>query len=119
VTLFNDEKEHLKKFILNYHIIENEEMPDIEVDDFFQIDSNLATNINETTNADDHIYMNELDVLIDRICNDREYILFMLLRSGRSIKDIANVFELSESRIYQLFDLLLDKIIVNKEGLNE
>lgn len=65
------------------------------------------------------MYMNELDILINRICNDREYFVFMLLRSGRSIKDIANVFELSESRIYQLFDLLLDKIIVNKEGLNE
>ncbi|PTI42347.1 pathogenicity island family protein [Staphylococcus succinus] len=119
MTLLKNEKESLKRFILNYHLIENEEMLDIEVDDFFQIDSNVATNINETTNVDDHIYMNELDILIDRICDDREYILFMLMSSGRSIKDIATIFGLSESRIYQLMDLLLEKIIVNKEGLNE
>lgn len=85
MTVFVEDKESLKNFILNYHLIESEETEDedIEVDDFFQIDDSLSFNTNETTNVDDHIYMNELDMLVDRICNERECVLFMLLRSGR------------------------------------
>ncbi|MEJ7493881.1 MULTISPECIES: hypothetical protein [Staphylococcus] len=115
MTVFVEDKESLKNFILNYHLIENEETEDIEVDDFFQIDESLSFNTSETTNVDDHIYMNELDIIVDRICNDREYILFMFLRSGRPTKDIARIFELSESRINQLTNSLIDKIIENKE----
>ncbi|MEJ7427819.1 MarR family transcriptional regulator, partial [Staphylococcus haemolyticus] len=71
MTVFVEDKESLKNFILNYHLIEDEGTEDIEVDDFFQINESLSFNINGTTNVDDHIYMNELDILVDLICNDR------------------------------------------------
>lgn len=48
MTVFVEDKESLKNFILNYHLIESEETEDedIEVDDFFQIDDSLSFNTN-------------------------------------------------------------------------
>lgn len=43
----------------------------------------------QTTHTDDHICMNELEILVERVCTNRELILFLLLRSGRSTKNIA------------------------------
>ena len=59
--------------------------------------------------------MNELDILVDRIADFREYNIFMLLCHGRTYKDIAKILEITQSRVQQLFDGLLNKIIENKE----
>ncbi|PNZ86333.1 helix-turn-helix domain containing protein [Staphylococcus devriesei] len=116
--MIDDDKETLKTFILNYHNYCDDEVNEISSDDFFMLKDDVALYSSETTHTDDHIYMNELETLVDRVCTQREVILFLLLRSGRSVKDIARIFELTETRINQLINQLLDKIIENKEGLN-
>lgn len=65
----------------------------------------------QTINADEHIFMNDLDILVDRIADFREYNIFMLLCHGRTYEDIARILEITKVRVQQLFDGLLDKII--------
>lgn len=112
------DKETLKTFILNYHNYMNDVEPEISADDFFMLNDEEEIYSTQTTHTDDHIYMNELEILVERVCTHRELILFLLLRSGRSTKDIAHIFELSVTRINQLTNQLIDKIIENKEWLN-
>ncbi|WP_234014770.1 hypothetical protein [Staphylococcus chromogenes] len=73
------DKETLKTFILNYHNYVNDVEPEVSADD-------LEIYSTQTTHTDDHIYMNELEILVERVCTHRELILFLLLRSGRSTK---------------------------------
>ncbi|EZI36526.1 helix-turn-helix transcriptional regulator [Staphylococcus haemolyticus] len=116
--MFVGDKETLKTFILNYHNCVNDVEKEVSADDFFTLNDDVDEYSYQTINADDHIFMNELETLVDRICTQRELILFLLLRSGRSSKDIAQIFELSVNRINQLTNQLIDKIIENKEWLN-
>lgn len=116
--MFVGDKETLKTFILNYHNYVNDVEKEVSADDFFTLNDDVDEYSYQTINADDHIFMNELETLVDRICTQRELILFLLLRSGRSSKDIAQIFELSVNRINQLTNQLIDKIIENKEWLN-
>ncbi|MCM3508662.1 MULTISPECIES: MarR family transcriptional regulator [Staphylococcus] len=96
----------------------NDVEPEVSADDFFTLNDVPETYLTQTTHTDDHIYMNELEIFVERVCTHRELILFLLLRSGRSTKDIAQIFELSVTRINQLTNQLIDKIIGNKECLN-
>lgn len=116
--MFVGDKETLKTFILNYHNYVNDVEKEVSADDFFMLNDDVELYSSEITHTDNHIYMNELEILVDRICTQRELILFLLLRSGRSSKDIAQIFELSVNRINQLTNQLIDKIIENKEWLN-
>ena len=116
--MFVGDKETLKTFILNYHNYVNDVEKEVSADDFFMLNDDVELYSLEITHTDNHIYMNELEILVDRICTQRELILFLLLRSGRSSKDIAQIFELSVNRINQLTNQLIDKIIENKEWLN-
>ncbi|MCH4491127.1 helix-turn-helix transcriptional regulator [Staphylococcus haemolyticus] len=116
--MFVGDKETLKTFILNYHNYVNDVEKEVSADDFFMLNDDVELYSSEITHTDNHIYMNELETLVDRICTQRELILFLLLRSGRSSKDIAQIFELSVNRINQLTNQLIDKIIENKEWLN-
>ncbi|WP_053038740.1 helix-turn-helix transcriptional regulator [Staphylococcus haemolyticus] len=116
--MFVGDKETLKTFILNYHNYVNDVEEEVSADDFFMLNVDVELYSSEITHTDNHIYMNELETLVDRICTQRELILFLLLRSGRSSKDIAQIFELSVNRINQLTNQLIDKIIENKEWLN-
>lgn len=116
--MFVGDKETLKTFILKYHNNVDDDYKDVSANDFFTLNDDVDEYSYQTINADDHIFMNELETLVDRICTQRELILFLLLRSGRSSKDIAQIFELSVNRINQLTNQLIDKIIENKEWLN-
>lgn len=58
--------------------------------------------------------MNDLNLLVDRIADFREYNIFILLCNGRTFGDIAKILEMSKTRVQQLFDGLLNKII--KQG---
>lgn len=116
--MFVGDKETLKTFILNYHNYVNDVEIEVSADDFFMLNDDVELYSSEITHTDNHIYMNELEILVDRICTQRELILFLLLRSGRSSKDIAQIFELSVTRINQLTNQLIDKIIENKEWFN-
>lgn len=116
--MFVGDKETLKTFILKYHNNVDDDYKDVSANDFFTLNDDVDEYSYQTINADDHIFMNELETLVDRICTQRELILFLLLRSGRSSKDIAQIFELSVNRINQLTNQLIDKIIENKEWFN-
>ncbi|MCE3404256.1 pathogenicity island protein, partial [Staphylococcus aureus] len=46
-------------------------------------------------NVDDHIIKNHLEMIVDRVANDKEFYIFDSLIQGRSFKDISNVLECS------------------------
>ncbi|EHJ08877.1 hypothetical protein [Staphylococcus simiae] len=109
--MFVGDKETLKTFILNYHTHVTDDDKDIQADDFFALNNNEEEYSYQTIHADEHIFMNDLDMLVDRIADFREYNIFMLLCHGRTYEDIAQILEITKARVQQLFDELLDKIM--------
>ena len=112
--MFVGDKETLKDFILNYHNNVNDDYKDVSANEFFTLNDDVEEYSYQTINADEHIFMNDLDILVDRIADFREYNIFMLLCKGRTFNDIAQILEMSKTRVQQLFDGLLNKII--KQG---
>ncbi|PTI57615.1 pathogenicity island family protein [Staphylococcus warneri] len=112
--MFVGDKETLKTFILNYHNNVDDDYKDVSVNDFFTLNDEVEEYSYQTINADDHIFMNDLNLLVDRIADFREYNIFILLCNGRTFGDIAKILEMSKTRVQQLFDGLLNKII--KQG---
>lgn len=112
--MFVGDKETLKDFILNYHNNVDDDYKDVSTNDFFTLNDDVEEYAYQTINADEHIFMNELDILVNRIADFREYNIFMLLCKGRTFGDIAKILEITQSRVQQLFDGLLNKII--KQG---
>ncbi len=113
--MFVGDKETLKMFILNYHNEMNDDYKEISANEFFTLNDDVEEYSYQTIHADEHIFMNELDILVDRIADFREYNIFTLLCHGRTFGDIAKILEITQSRVQQLFDDLLNKIIENKE----
>ncbi|MEL1189701.1 pathogenicity island family protein [Staphylococcus aureus] len=62
-------------------------------------------------NIDDHIVKNHLEMIVDRVANDKEFYIFDSLIQGRSFKDISNVLECSEQSVGLWYETLLDKIV--------
>ncbi|HDD0568395.1 TPA: pathogenicity island family protein [Staphylococcus aureus] len=62
-------------------------------------------------NIDDHIIKNHLEMIVDRVANDKEFYIFDSLIQGRSFKDISNVLERSEQSVRLWYETLLDKIV--------
>ncbi|AGC91571.1 MULTISPECIES: MarR family transcriptional regulator [Staphylococcus] len=112
--MFVGDKETLKTFILNYHNNVDDDYKDVSVNDFFTLNDEVEEYSYQKINADDHIFMNDLNLLVDRIADFREYNIFILLCNGRTFGDIAKILEMSKTRVQQLFDGLLNKII--KQG---
>ena len=112
--MFVGDKETLKDFILNYHNNVDDDYKEVSTNEFFTLNDYVEEYAYQTINADEHIFMNELDILVDRIADFREYNIFMILCNGRTFNDIAQILEMSKTRVQQLFDGLLNKII--KQG---
>ncbi|MCG1899996.1 MarR family transcriptional regulator [Staphylococcus epidermidis] len=112
--MFVGDKETLKDFILNYHNNVDDDYKDVSANEFFTLNDDVEEYSYQTIDADEHIFMNELDILVNRITDFREYNIFMLLCKGRTFNDIAQILEMSKTRVQQLFDGLLNKII--KQG---
>ncbi|MBE7351642.1 MarR family transcriptional regulator [Staphylococcus epidermidis] len=112
--MFVGDKETLKDFILNYHNNVDDDYKDVSANEFFTLNDDVEEYSYQTIDADEHIFMNELDILVNRIADFREYNIFMLLCKGRTFNDIAQILEMSKTRVQQLFDGLLNKII--KQG---
>ncbi|HCX2538279.1 TPA: MarR family transcriptional regulator [Staphylococcus aureus] len=113
--MFVGDEETLKIFILNYHNNVDDDYKDVSANDFFTLNDGVEEYSYQTINADDHIFMNDLDILVDRIADFREYNIFILLCNGRTFGEKAKILEITQSRVQQLFDGLLNKIIENKE----
>ena len=90
VIMFVGDKETLKDFILNYHNNVDDDYKDVSVNDFFTLNDDVDEYSYQTINADEHIFMNDLDILVDRIADFREYNIFMLLCNGRIWRYISN-----------------------------
>ena len=99
---------------MNYHNNVDDDYKDVSVNDFFTLNDEVEEYSYQKINADDHIFMNDLNLLVDRIADFREYNIFMLLCNGRTFGDIAKILEMSKTRVQQLFDGLLNNII--KQG---
>ena len=112
--MFVGDKETLKDFILNYHNNVYDDYKDVSTNEFFTLNGDVEEYSYQTINADEHIFLNELDILVDRIADFREYNIFMFLCNGRTFNDIAQILEMSKKRVQQIFDGLLNKII--KQG---
>ncbi|MGI2279813.1 sigma-70 family RNA polymerase sigma factor [Staphylococcus cohnii] len=107
------DKATLKNFILNYHSVQKyNDVNDYNegLDDFFEINNQVVTDLRENNNIEDVILYNELEEIVEEVGTDKEHYIFWLLSEGYSYKEIGNVFYVTEGRVKQIFDGLLRKI---------
>ncbi|MFW3529319.1 helix-turn-helix transcriptional regulator [Staphylococcus caprae] len=106
------DREAIKQFIRDYSK-ENHDTTyndeNINVDDFFSL-SDEAEPFALNENTGNQVFFNELDQLIYAVGTRREYYIFFLLCEGKSMNEIAKIFNLSRERIRQLLNGLLDKL---------
>lgn len=106
------DKQAIKQFILDYHKEKESNVvsyDDTNVDDFFSLSDEVEPfALNENTG--NQVFFNELDQLIYAVGTRREYYIFFLLCEGKSMNEIAKIFNLSRERIRQLLNGLLDKL---------
>ena len=106
------DREAIKQFISDYSK-ENHDTTyndeNINVDDFFSL-SNEVEPFALNENTSNQVFFNELDQLIYAVGTRREYYIFFLLCEGKSMNEIAKIFNLSRERIRQLLNGLLDKL---------
>ena len=62
--MFVGDKETLKTFILKYHNNVDDDYKDVSANDFFTLNDDVDEYSYQTINADDHIFMNDLDILV-------------------------------------------------------
>lgn len=102
-------KREIKVFLMEYrerndeHII----MEETDIDDFFHVQDDEDK---EIKTVDDTIYFNELEILIETVTSDKEYSIFWLISEGHSYKKVGELFGVTEGRIRQIFDELLEKL---------
>ncbi|MGW7810134.1 sigma-70 family RNA polymerase sigma factor [Staphylococcus xylosus] len=102
-------KKEIKAFLIKYqgrndgHIV----MEGSDIDSFFHVQDNEDT---EIESVDDTIYFNELETLIETVASDKEYSIFWLISEGHSYKKVGELFGVTEGRIRQIFDELLEKL---------
>ncbi|MCH4355211.1 MULTISPECIES: sigma factor-like helix-turn-helix DNA-binding protein [Staphylococcus] len=106
------DKQAIKQFIMDYHkekVSNVVSYDDTNVDDFFSLSDEVEPFVlNENTG--NQVFFNELDQLIYTVGTRREYYIFFLLCEGKSMNEIAKIFNLSRERIRQLLNGLLDKL---------
>lgn len=106
------DKQAIKQFIKDYHKEKKSNIvsyDDTNVDDFFSLSDEVEPfALNENTG--NQVFFNELDQLIYAVGTRREYYIFFLLCEGKSMNEIAKIFNLSRERIRQLLNGLLDKL---------
>src|SRR5699024_3902506 len=107
-------KKTVKKFILNYHKTmnnSNECDEDVTVHDFFSVDDQQEAVPIDENNVEESIFYNEIETLIEQVATDKEICIFWLLAEGRTYKEVGRIFEVSDGRVRQVFDRLLDKVM--------
>lgn len=85
------------------------EVVDTSIDDFFSFDSNVTIE-EQNLNVGNHEYINDLIDEVNLIATDREFSIFWLIISGRELKDIAKMFNVTAQRIRQIFDKTIEKL---------
>lgn len=106
------DKQAIKQFIKDYHKEKASNVvsyDDTNVDDFFSLSDEVEP-FALSENTSNQVFFNELDQLIYTVGTRREYYIFFLLSEGKSMNEIAKIFELSRERIRQLWNDLLDKL---------
>ena len=104
-------REAIKQFIRDYSKENRKTLYDenTNVDDFFSLNNEVEQfELNENTG--NQVFFNELDQLIYAVGTRREYYIFFLLCEGKSMNEIAKIFNLSRERIRQILNDLLDKL---------
>ena len=106
------DKQVIKQFIMDYHKEKASNVvsyDDTNIDDFFSLSDEVEP-FELSENTGNQVFFNELDQLIYAVATRREYYIFFLLCEGKSMNEIAKIFELSRERIRQLLNGLLDKL---------
>ncbi|MDK4265625.1 hypothetical protein [Staphylococcus warneri] len=85
------------------------EFVDTSLDDFFSFDSSITIE-NQSLSVGNHEYINDLIDEVNLIATDREFSIFWLIISGRELKDIAKMFNVTAQRIRQIFDKTIEKL---------
>jgi DNA-directed RNA polymerase specialized sigma24 family protein len=106
------DKKAIKQFILSCHerINFDYELEPIETDDFFNLGAEVDNKPIDQMNTEDAIFLNELELAAEMVGTFKEFNLFLLMSEGKSYEDIARVFDISISRVWQMLDKLLSKI---------
>ncbi|PTI37518.1 hypothetical protein BU056_12390 [Staphylococcus succinus] len=106
------DKATVKKFILNYHKIQENSVSceDVGIDDFFNVNDQAATHEIDNNNVEDVIFFNELEAIVERIATEKEHNLFLLLSNGVSFEKAGSIFGVQSQRVRQMFNTLLDKL---------
>ena len=106
------DKQAIKQFIMDYHkenVSNVVSYDDNNIDDFFSLSDEVEP-FELSENTGNQVFFNELDQLIYAVATRREYYIFFLLCEGKSMNEIAKIFNLSRERIRQLLNGLLDKL---------
>ncbi|MDH9161339.1 sigma-70 family RNA polymerase sigma factor [Staphylococcus succinus] len=107
------DKATVKKFILNYHKIQDNNVSydeDVGIDDFFNVNNQSETHEIDTSNVEDVIFFNELETVIETVATEKEYNLFLLLSKGVSFEKVGSIFGVQSQRAKQMLNQLLDKL---------
>jgi len=108
------DKKTVKHFILNYHkTIDNrkEHDEDTSVDEFFSVNDQFDVAPIDENNVEESIFYNEIETLIEQVATEKEFCMFWLLAEGKTYKEVGRIFEVSDKRVQQVFDRLLDKVV--------
>jgi len=102
-------KREIKAFLMEYQEKNDEKiiMEETDIDNFFHVQVNEDI---EIESVDDTIYFNELETLIETVASDKEYSIFWLISERHSYKKVGELFGVTEGRIRQIFDELLEKL---------
>lgn len=102
-------KREIKAFLMEYQEKNDEKiiMEETDIDNFFHVQVNEDI---EIESVDDTIYFNELETLIKTVASDKEYSIFWLISERHSYKKVGELFGVTEGRIRQIFDELLEKL---------
>ena len=65
----------------------------------------------DNSNIEESIFYNEIETLIEQVATDKEFYMFWLLAEGKTYKEVGRIFDLSDKRVQQVFDRVLDKIV--------
>ncbi|PTF65677.1 sigma-70 family RNA polymerase sigma factor [Staphylococcus cohnii] len=107
------DKATVKKFILNYHEIQDNSYTcdkDVDIDDFFNVNDQAESHEIDNSNIEDVIFFNELEAVVERIATEKEHNLFLLICNGVSFEKAGSIFGVKEPRARQMLNQLLDKL---------
>lgn len=107
------DKATVKAFILNYHKIQDNSVScdeGVGIDDFFNVNDQAETHKIDNSNIEDVIFFNELEAIVERVANEKEHNLFLILSNGVSFEKAGSIFGVKSQRAKQMLNQLLDKL---------